>query len=124
MIFGFLPFLFGLLFQQIVINPISANHDQTPIMSLWQVWALGVLHTKICTALILTGPQWWLRQAVDRIFQDGFRNIDLKFMFAKLIYPITNVLGLALAIPCILSRSIAPLFSKLILFNKINRYII
>lgn len=110
MIFGFLPILFGLLFQQIIINPISANHDQTPVMSLWQIWALGLLHTKIATALILAGPQWWLRQAVDRVFQDGFRNIDLKFMFLKVVYPITICLGLALSIPCILSRSIAPLF--------------
>ena len=67
MIFGFLPVLFGLLFQQIVINPISCNIDQTPVTSIWQVWALGVLHTKISTALILTGPQWWLRQAIDRV---------------------------------------------------------
>jgi len=110
MIFGFLPLLFGMLFQQIVINPISCNHDQTPIISIWQIWALGVLHTKIATALILTGPQWWLKQVVERICQDGVRNIDLKFMFTKLIYPVTMTLGLVLAIPCILSKSIAPVF--------------
>jgi E3 ubiquitin-protein ligase MARCH6 len=66
-IFGFLPFLFGLLFQQVVINPISCNHDQTPVMSVWQVWALGVLLTKIATALVLTGPQWPLRQVIERV---------------------------------------------------------
>jgi len=66
-IFGFLPFLFGLLFQQVVINPISCNHDQTPVMSIWQVWALGVLLTKIATALVLTGPQWPLRQVIERV---------------------------------------------------------
>lgn len=67
MIFGYLPLLFGLLFQQIVINPISCNMDQTPIISIWQIWALGILHTKILTALLMTGPQWWLKQVVDKV---------------------------------------------------------
>lgn len=113
-IFGFLPLLFGLLFQQVVINPISCNHDQTPVLSVWQVWALGVLLTKIATAVILTGPQWPLRQVIERICQNGLRNMDLKFMFLKLIYPIVVCVGLALAIPCILSKSIAPL----IIYNE------
>ena len=37
LMFGFLPLLFGFLFQKIVINPISTNPDQTPVISLWQV---------------------------------------------------------------------------------------
>jgi len=109
MIFGFLPLLYGLLFQQVVISPLSCNHDQTPVISLWQVWALGILLTKISTALILTGPQWWLRVAIDRVCLNGFRNIDLKFIFLHLFYPCVVCIGLALAIPCVLSRSIVPL---------------
>lgn len=65
MIFGLLPLPFGLLFQQVFINPISCNHDQTPVISFWQIWALGVLLVKILAALILTGPQWWLRENID-----------------------------------------------------------
>jgi E3 ubiquitin-protein ligase MARCH6 len=84
MLFGLLPLLFGLLFQQIVINPITCNHDQTPLVSFWQVWALGVLHTKITTALILTGPQWWLRQAVDRVNIYDFFSRLLGFYFSDL----------------------------------------
>jgi E3 ubiquitin-protein ligase MARCH6 len=135
MIFGYMPLLFGLLFQQIVINPISCNMDQTPVISIWQIWALGILHTKISTALLMTGPQWWLRQVVDKVIasiyvliyyrlilsdsflykicQDGIRNIDLKYMLFKLIYPVTVCLGLALSVPCVLSRSIAPLLSNI-----------
>lgn len=124
MIFGFLPILFGLLFQQIVINPISCSLNQTPVHSLWQIWALGVLHTKISTALILTGPQWWLREVVDRICQDGVRNINLKFMLVKLVYPITTWLGSALAIPYIISRGIFPLFTNNADFlNKVDKRI-
>lgn len=110
MIFGIIPVGLGILFQQIVINPIGCNHDQTPIMSICQVWALGVLLTKICTAITLTGPQWWLRQVVERIFQDGFRNINLVYIFTHLFYPVVFCLGVALSIPCIISRSIVPLF--------------
>ena len=134
MIFGIIPVGLGILFQQIVINPIGCNHDQTPIMSICPVWALGVLLTKICTAITLTGPQWWLRQVVERvskqalttqlttrlkrslpvfqIFQDGFRNINLVYIFTHLFYPVVFCLGVALSIPCIISRSIAPLFGK------------
>ena len=72
MIFGIIPLLFGLLFQQIVINPICCNHDQTPVISIWQVWALGVLHTKILTAIALTGPRWWLKTAIERVCLDSF----------------------------------------------------
>jgi len=109
-IFGLMPLPFGLLFQQVVISPISCNHDQTPVISVWQVWALGALLAKILTALVLTGPQWWLREAIDTILQNGFRNIDLKFIIFKLFYPVNVCIGCSLAIPCILSRSVAPLF--------------
>lgn len=120
MIFGVLPLPFGLLFQQVIINPLSCNHDQTPVISIWQIWALGVLLAKILTALVLTGPQWWLREAIDTICQNGFRNIDLKFIFLRLFYPVLICIGLALTIPCILSRSGAPLITQ----NEINLILI
>ncbi len=94
---------------QVVITPISCNHDQTPVISVLQLWALGALLAKISTALILTGPQWWLREAIDTICQHGFRDVNLKYIFAKVFYPVMVCSGLALAIPCILSRSVAPL---------------
>jgi hypothetical protein len=62
-----MPLPFGLLFQQVLISPISCNHDQTPVISVWQVWALGALLAKILTALVLTGPRWWLREAIDTV---------------------------------------------------------
>jgi E3 ubiquitin-protein ligase MARCH6 len=70
LLFGIVPLLLGLLFQQVVINPICCKFDQSPVISLWQVWALGVLHTKILTALTLTGNQWWLKQAIERVKHD------------------------------------------------------
>ncbi len=76
MIFGILPLMFGLLFQQIIINPLSCNNDQTPVVSMFQVWALGVLHTKILTAVTLTGPHWWLKLAIERVNSKIFRKIN------------------------------------------------
>lgn len=111
MIFGIIPLPFGLLFQQVVIAPISSNHDQTPVVSMFQVWALGALLAKISTAFILTGPQWWLREAIDTICQDGFRQVNLKLIFTKVFYPVMVTLGLTLAIPCIISRSFAPMLT-------------
>ena len=43
MIFGIIPVALGVLFQQIVINPIGCNHDQTPIMSICQVGGVGLV---------------------------------------------------------------------------------
>lgn len=111
MVFGVIPIPFGLLFQQVVITPISTNHDQTPVISIVQVWALGALLAKISTALILTGPQWWLREAIDTICQNGFREVNLKFIFTKVFYPVMVCLGLTLAIPCIIARSFAPMIT-------------
>ena len=55
------------------------------------------------------------------------RNIDLKFIFVRLFYPVMVCIGLTLAIPCILSRSLAPLISNLkkafkfsLIYRKIN----
>jgi E3 ubiquitin-protein ligase MARCH6 len=133
LLFGIIPLLFGILFQLCIINPISCNHDQTPVMSLWQVWALGVLHTKITTALILTGPQWWLKQSIDRVCQNGLRNMNLKFTILELFLPVVKFFGFALAFPYVLSKTVAPLLSNsnlflfyyiLILFNFIVAFVV
>jgi hypothetical protein len=39
-------------------------------------------------------------------------------MFLKLVYPVVVCLGLALAIPCIISRSVMPFLSKIGFYFK------
>ncbi len=56
-----------------------------------------------------------------KILQNGFRNIDLKFIILKLFYPVTVCIGCSLAVPCIFSRSLAPLISKASFKKKIQR---
>lgn len=124
LIFGIIPLLFGLLFQLIVIIPISCGYEQTPVISAWQTWALGVLLTKIFTACVLSGPTWWLKQAIERVCQDGLRQIDLKFITFDLFSPVAQALAYCLTVPCVIARSFLPLFiSNVYLLTKIERRI-
>ena len=45
--------------------------------TLWQDWALGAMYTKITVALTFMGPDWWLKTAIEQLYQDGVRNLNL-----------------------------------------------
>lgn len=107
---GVVPLLFGLLLELVVVVPLRVPLTQTPILFLWQDWALGVLYTKIACALTLMGPEWTLKRALDRAYRDGIRDIDLTFIIRDLAIPVITCFGLALAIPYVLAHSILPLF--------------
>lgn len=107
---GVVPLLFGLLLELVVVVPLRVPLAQTPILFLWQDWALGVLYTKIACALTLMGPEWTLKRALDRAYRDGIRDIDLKFIIRELAIPVITCFGLALAVPYVLAHSILPLF--------------
>lgn len=109
-ILGIIPLLLGLLFELIVIAPIGVPLYQSPISFLWQDWALGILHTKIICAITMMGPNWWLKEVIEHVYQDGFRNLHLKFILQRLALPVVMTLGLALSVPYIISNSIVPLF--------------
>lgn len=107
---GVVPLLFGLLLELVVVVPLRVPMTQTPILFLWQDWALGVLYTKIACALTLMGPEWTLKRALDRAYRDGIRDIDLKFIIRELAIPVITCFGLSLAVPYVLAHSILPLF--------------
>lgn len=107
---GVVPLLFGLLLELVVIVPLRVPLDQTPILFLWQDWALGVLYTKIACALTLMGPDWSLKRAIERAYHDGLREIDLKFIIRELACPVITCFGLALAVPYVIAHSIIPIF--------------
>lgn len=117
---GVVPLLFGLLLELVIVVPLRVPLDQTPILFLWQDWALGVLYTKIACALTLMGPDWPLKRAIDRAYRDGIRDIDLKFIIRELATPVITVFGLALAIPYVIAHSIMPIFFT----NKVTRILI
>lgn len=117
---GVVPLLFGLLLELVVVVPLRVPLSQTPILFLWQDWALGVLYTKIACALTLMGPEWALKRAIDRAYRDGIRDIDLKFIIRELATPVITCFGLALAIPYVIAHSIMPIFFA----NNITRILI
>lgn len=40
---GLIPLLFGLLLELVVVIPLRVPLDQTPVLFVWQDWALGEL---------------------------------------------------------------------------------
>ncbi|KAK0086976.1 hypothetical protein PV325_002067 [Microctonus aethiopoides] len=107
---GVIPLLFGLLLELVVVVPLRVPLEQNPILFIWQDWALGVLYTKIATAVTMMGPEWRLRLAIERAYNDGVREMDLKFIVTELAAPVICVFGLALAIPYAVAYGIIPLF--------------
>ncbi|CAE1167569.1 MARCH6 [Acanthosepion pharaonis] len=54
------------------------------------------------------GPHWWLKRAIEQVYNDGFRNMNLRFILVKLCAPVIAALGMALAMPYVISKSIVP----------------
>ncbi|XP_034179998.2 membrane-associated ring finger (C3HC4) 6 [Osmia lignaria lignaria] len=109
LLIGLIPLLFGLLLELVVVVPLRVPLEQNPILFIWQDWALGVLYTKIATAITMMGPDWRIRLAIERAYNDGIREIDLKFIVMELAAPVICCFGLALAVPYAVAYGIIPL---------------
>uniref|UniRef100_A0A1B6ML90 E3 ubiquitin-protein ligase MARCHF6 n=2 Tax=Graphocephala atropunctata TaxID=36148 RepID=A0A1B6ML90_9HEMI len=107
---GVIPLLFGLLLELVVVVPLRVPLDQTPVLWIWQDWALGVLYTKIACAVTMMGPEWALRRAIERAYRDGIRAMDLGLVLRELAAPVIACLSLALAVPYAVAHSLVPLF--------------
>lgn len=107
---GVIPLLFGLLLELVVIVPLRVPIHQTPVLFIWQDWALGVLYTKIACAITMMGPDWFLRTAIERTYRDGIRDMQLSFIISEVAVPVIVSFGLALAIPYVITYSVVPLF--------------
>ncbi|XP_064599110.1 E3 ubiquitin-protein ligase MARCHF6-like [Liolophura sinensis] len=108
LLIGVVPLLLGLLFELVVVAPLRVPLDQSPVFFPWQDWALGILHAKIVCAVTMMGPQWWLKRVMEQIYNDGLRNMNLRFILIKLCCPVIGVLGMALSVPYIIAKSIVP----------------
>jgi len=106
---GVIPLLLGIFFEVVIQIPLRVPVDQTPLLYIWQDWALGVLHLKIICAVILIGPEWWLRDAIDRVYRNGFVNMDLSYILSNIIYPVCVTLLLGMSVPYILTVGLMPL---------------
>lgn len=107
---GVIPLLFGLLLELVIIVPLRVPIHQTPVLFIWQDWALGVLYTKIACAVTMMGPDWFLRTAIERAYRDGIRDMHLMFILRELAAPVIISFGLSLAIPYVIAYSMVPVF--------------
>jgi len=114
--------MFGILLEMVVLTPVRVPLNQSPVYFLWQDWALGAMYTKITVALTFMGPDWWLKIAIEQLYQDGIRNINLHRLIPNLVLPCVTRLGLALSLPYIASHGLAPLivsdFDILVLIQR------
>lgn len=110
LLIGLVPLLFGILLEVVVIIPLRVPIYQTPVLFIWQDWALGVLYTKIACAITMMGPEWFLRTAIERVYRDGIRDMNLQVVVRDITAPVVSCFGLALAVPYVLVYSVAPLF--------------
>ncbi|GFX76384.1 e3 ubiquitin-protein ligase MARCHF6 [Trichonephila clavipes] len=109
---GLIPILMGLLLDLILTVPARVSLNQTPLISIWQDWAIGVLLTKTFCAVVLVGPNWWMKRVIEQVYLGGIRNINLRSIFMDLALPVIIVLGLSLSIPYIIACSVIPMFSS------------
>ncbi|ROT62590.1 hypothetical protein C7M84_019575 [Penaeus vannamei] len=79
----------------------------TPIIFLWQDWALGVLYTKIMCALVMMGPNWWLKTNLEHIYLGGVRGLDLNLLVGQTALPVIASLGACLTIPYVTAHTLA-----------------
>ncbi|GIY19999.1 e3 ubiquitin-protein ligase MARCHF6 [Caerostris darwini] len=109
---GIIPILMGLLLDVILTVPARVSLNQTPLISVWQDWAIGVLLTKTFCAVVLVGPNWWMKRVIEQVYLAGIRNINLHLIFIELALPVIITLGLSLSVPYIIACSIIPMFSS------------
>lgn len=114
-----IPLLFGILLEVVVVIPLRVPLEQTPIVFLWQDWILGILYTKITCVLILMGPDSRAKQILEQCCRNGFRDINVRFIFEELAIPVLIALGLALSIPYVVAHSIVPLLCSNSSYNNL-----
>lgn len=73
-----------------------------------QDWALGVLYTKIMCALVMMGPNWWLKTNLELIYLGGVRGLDLNLVVGQTALPVIACLGACLSVPYVTAHTIAP----------------
>lgn len=106
---GGIALLFGLLFDLVFLTPLRVPMHQTPITYVLVDWAFGAVHVKIAVAFTLLGPNWWLRDALENIYNQGARNFQLKNFLWVVVWPVASTLIIMLTIPYIIAFGLVPL---------------
>lgn len=107
--FGFIPLLFGLLVELVVVVPVKVHLHQTPVLLVADIWTYGIICLFISLYITMNGPDWSLKRIILRIRRNGFRRLNLKLIMQYLVTPVIAVLSLSLAVPYVIANSIVPL---------------
>ncbi|CAI4230192.1 unnamed protein product [Auanema sp. JU1783] len=100
-----IPMLMGTYFQLVLVTPVRLDHNQSSLYFHWQDWAMGVLHLKIVCAVIMMGPDWWLKLAFEQIYQDGILDLNASRILFIVILPVSLALGSLISVPFLLART-------------------
>nr|XP_026696398.1 E3 ubiquitin-protein ligase MARCH6 [Ciona intestinalis] len=108
---GLIPLMMGVLFDLVVIIPLRVPAHQTPVIFLWQDWALGVLLFKLVTACLIFGPDNTIKTAIEEAYNQGLQRMSLKTTLTDTVFPVIKTLALCLTIPYVTGHIIPVIFS-------------
>ncbi|KAI7729411.1 hypothetical protein M8C21_010249 [Ambrosia artemisiifolia] len=118
-----IPVLIGLLFELLVILPMTVPVDESPVYLLYQDWALGLVFLKIWTRLVmldhvmpLMDDSW--RVKFERVREDGFSRLQAFWVLREIVIPIVVKLLTALCVPYVLARGLFPVFGYQLVVNS------
>ncbi|CAI5469898.1 unnamed protein product [Closterium sp. Yama58-4] len=107
------PILAGLLVDLAVIMPIRVPINESPLLSLYHDWVLGLILLKLWARVVtaqnhlLANHEW--RARFLRLQQDGLRRLNARRTFQEIIAPVLLFLLTALSAPFLAVRAALPL---------------
>eukprot|EP00850_Spirogloea_muscicola_P016878 SM000140S00627 [mRNA] locus=s140:187485:191304:- [translate_table: standard] len=103
---GAVPILAGVLFELLLLVPLRVPPDQTPVLLLYQDWALGLLFLKIWVRLVsLTDAGW--RERLERARAHGLVGLKAGWCLREVVGPVLVQLLTALCCPYVVARWLA-----------------
>jgi len=105
-----LPFLIGLLADLVIVIPMTVSLHETPLILLWFDWKFGFLVQNLLIASHIFGPRNWLKQNMERAYQQGLRNLSLCNFISGTFMPVLIVVLVCLGIPYVVSRTVPLVF--------------
>nr|CAB3263649.1 E3 ubiquitin-protein ligase MARCH6 [Phallusia mammillata] len=103
---GIVPLQFGLLFDLVIVIPLRVPLHQTPVIYLWQDWALGMLLQKLFLVCVFLGPNNWLRENIENAFDQGFVRLNLKKFLQDTLLKVVKFLLVCMTVPYVVGHGI------------------
>ncbi|OWA50437.1 E3 ubiquitin-protein ligase MARCH6 [Hypsibius exemplaris] len=116
MVLIWLPFLIGLTFEVTILKPVALLFDQSSIFQIYRCYVFGALIVKILLTicLVAVGENNPWKMALDQVYANGFRNMNLKLIFTAFVWPVSTPLLLYLSLPFFMART----YNMLALWNE------